>query len=619
MKLKQYIRKDVLNFEEYKTVSSVWDLARKFNRKESEITKLDQGENLFGVFPIIARELGKYEFYNYYPDPEYKDLRKEIAKSYKIPFEKIMVGSGSDELIDLIFRMVVEVSDEVINFPPTFGMYDVSLKLNRAKVVNVKRDADFNIDIKAALKAINKKTKLIIVCSPNNPTGNPTPRSGIVKLLETGKLVMLDEAYAEFASRDNLDLLNRYPNLMILRTFSKWAGIAGLRLGFVAMNEYLISQLMKIKSPFNVNLAAEVAGIAVLKDLKFARENITKLKLERSRLSKKLSSIPYLKVFPSETNFVFAQVFVSDFKDFKKYLLENRTLLRYFESDLVRKSVRITISQPKVNDKVFSLLANYQTETQKYDGIIFDMDGVLIDVTKSCRIATLKTVNYYFSKNDSKLKATRSQINKIKSIPGFNNDWDASFVLIDLLNKKINENEFDRFAKPLSAKIKKSIMYKAIRAIWQTFYLGSDEFEKSEDEKAPFINKHPLRFQEKLLVKKELLDDLVKKYGRLGIATSRPRQEAIFAIKQFALDKYFEEKYLVALEDANKEKPNPEPLIEAKKRLGLSSPVYVGDTINDCLAAKNASMPSIYVGKENLGDFQVFEINQIGKVLYEKA
>lgn len=615
--LKKFIRDEILDFNEYKTVSSIWDLIEKLKTPFNEIIKLDQGENFFEASSDIKKALGNYDFYNYYPDPEYKVLRKAISKNIKIPVEKIMVGSGSDELIDLIFRLTLNIEDKVINFPPTFGMYEVSVKLNRGQIVNIPRDKNFSIKIEEALSKIDGKTKIIIVCSPNNPTGGITPKEDVIKLLKTGKLIMLDEAYAEYSDNNYQDLLKKFPNLIILRTFSKWAGLAGLRLGYLIMDEYLISQLMKIKSPFNVNLAAEIAGLTILKNMRPVKNKIKLLKQERDRFYKRLSTIPYLEVFPSKTNFLFTKVLLKDFDRFKDYLFKKKIIVRYFISDLLGNSVRITIGQKNTNDHVIKALEEFKQK--EFDGIIFDMDGVLIDVTKSCRLATLKTINYYFNKKGSAVKVTKSQVNKIKSIPGFNNDWDASFLIKDLLDKKINENEFDKFAKPLSAKDKQSTIYKEIRAIWQTFYLGSDAFERSEGKKAPFVNKRPLRLQEKLLIKRELLDELVKKYGQLAIATSRPRQEAIFAIKQFELNKYFEEKYLVAQEDAGREKPNPKPLIEAKKRRGLNSPVYIGDTINDCLAAKSASIPSIYIGKENLGDYQILDVNQLEGILYENA
>ena len=227
--LKRFIRSEILNFQEYKTVSSVWDLAEQFGKNALKVAKLDQGENFYGTSPKVAQALGSYNFFNYYPDPEYKKLRRAIGKNIKVPSEKIMVGSGSDELIDLLFRLTLNPGDKVVNFPPSFGMYDVSIKLNRGIIVNIPREKDYSINLKKGLNSIDEKTKIIIICSPNNPTGNPTPREDIIKFLKTGKLLMLDEAYAEYADRSNLDLVKKYSNLILVRTFCKWPGIAGLR------------------------------------------------------------------------------------------------------------------------------------------------------------------------------------------------------------------------------------------------------------------------------------------------------------------------------------------------------------------------------------------------------
>lgn len=249
------------------------------------------------------------------------------------------------------------------------------------------------------------------------------------------------------------------------------------------------------------------------------------------------------------------------------------------------------------------------------DGIIFDMDGVLIDVRKSCRLTVLNTVNYFSSFTKERRKATKSEVNAIKSIPGFNNDWDASVVLINLLKKGIDEKMFWKFAKPLSKKEKQTEKYKRIREIWQTFYLGSDNFEKSEKKKAPFLNKNPYRFQEKLIVKKKTLVDLKKMFRNFAIATSRPREEAIFALNQFGLSNFFEEQCLIALEDVTREKPDPEPLLKAKNTMSSRYPLYIGDTINDVIAAQKARIPCVFVGRDRLGDCQIKSVNDILSVL----
>ncbi len=607
--LKKFIRNEVLDFQEYKTVSSVWDLAEKFNIPEGEIIKLDQGENLFSDPRIISKALGNYKFYNYYPDPEYKTLRKSIGKYLNVSPEKIMVGSGSDEIIDLIFKLTLNINDQVINFPPTFGMYDVSLKLNRGKIINIPRDDNFSIDMRKALKAVNSKTKIIIVCSPNNPTGNSTAKADVIKLLETGKLVLLDEAYAEYAKEDFLGLIKKYPNLMILRTFSKWAGIAGLRLGFAIMNEYLVSQFMKIKPPFNVNLAAEVAGIEILKNVKLAKTNIDELKKERRRLSENLATLPYFKVYSSETNFIFVKYAGTDFEKFRDYLKENKVALRFFVSELTNNAIRITVGQKKINDRLMKILNSYKESTLQLDGIIFDMDGVLIDETNSCRLAIIKTVNYYLQNNNFKLKITKSEVDKIKSLPGFNDDIDSTFAIIELIKNSKGVSDYETQSKIVTDPVKKSLLYQQLYDIWQTFYLGSELFKKIERRNPTWEGEKGLIYNESLLISEETLKELARSYP-LAIATGRPKLEAEFAINHFNLNKFFNKKCVIGKEDARFTKPNPAPLLEAKRRINSDNPVYVGDTINDVIAAKKAGMKSIFIGKD-LGDYQLKNVNDL--------
>lgn len=612
--LKKFIRDEVLDFKEYKTVPSVWDLAKKFNKPENEIIKLDQGENLFGDSKKISKALGNYNFYNYYPDPEYKKLRKAIGDYLNVSPQKIMVGSGSDELIDLIFRLTINIGDEVVNFPPTFGMYDVSLTLNRGKVINVPRNDDFSINIQKALKAINKNTKIIIVCSPNNPTGNPTSKSDVIKLLETGKLVLLDEAYAEYAKEDFINLAKKYDNLIILRTFSKWAGIAGLRLGYAIMNEYFVSQLMKIKPPFNVNLAAEVAGIEILKNITPYKKNINALKTERERLSNSLNTLPFFKVFPSQTNFVYVKYTGKDFDKFRRFLVENEVSLRFFVSELTENAIRITVGKKRINDRLIKILSSYKENLLNPDGIIFDMDGVLIDESNSCRLSIIKTVNYFLKKGGLKTSITKKEVDQIKSLPGFNDDIDSTFAILELVKNNRPLIEYSKYAKPLTESVKKSKDYQTIYDVWQTYYLGSELFKRIEKRYPVWESEKGLIYNETLLISKEVLKKLSKSFP-LAIATGRPKLEAQFAVNYFGLTKFFGESVIIGKEDTPFTKPDPSPLLEAKKRINSKQPIYVGDTINDVIAAKKAGMKSVFVG-QSLGDYQIKNVNElIGELL----
>lgn len=249
------------------------------------------------------------------------------------------------------------------------------------------------------------------------------------------------------------------------------------------------------------------------------------------------------------------------------------------------------------------------------DSIIFDMDGVLIDVTYSYRVAIEKTANFFLEKKGLSIKVTQKDVAKIKNLPGFNNDWDATYALINLLANGIKKEKFAKAAKTLQSIGKQIIEYKKIKDIFQTFYLGCLLFKKIEKRNPPLINARGLILDEKCLISIKLLNVLSNRKLKLGIVTGRPRKEALFAIKNFNLQIFFPEYYIVALEDAAKEKPFPDPLLEAKRRMRVEKPIYIGDTINDIIAAREANMPCIFVGKDKLGNMQITNINRLQEVL----
>lgn len=346
LNLSQFIRPDILQMETYVPVP--------YTRA---VVKLDAGENQFGFSPTISKALATAPV-NYYPDPEYKTLRQALAAYVGAKPENIMVGSGSDELLDLILRLTLNRGDQVINCPPTFGMYSVLASLNQGVVVSIPRQADFSLNLSSILSQINIKTKAIIICTPNNPTGNTTSNNEIITLLKTGKLIIVDEAYFEFCGQTAFSLIPQYKNLVILRTFSKWAGIAGLRLGYAIMNSFLVDQLLKIKPPYNVNLAAEVAGIAALEDLPTTKKITQVIIKERSRLYRELNKISYLTIYPSEANFLFFKIKTA-FSKLKQYLENKKIAVRYYQSDLTESAIRLTIGRPPQNDQVLTALKEF--------------------------------------------------------------------------------------------------------------------------------------------------------------------------------------------------------------------------------------------------------------------
>lgn len=250
---------------------------------------------------------------------------------------------------------------------------------------------------------------------------------------------------------------------------------------------------------------------------------------------------------------------------------------------------------------------------KRVDGIIFDMDGVLIDVSRSYRLVIEKTVNYFLEKANIKKRVAQKDISLIKTISGFNNDWDVSFALIQLVRTGIRKKDFIKHTKPLPLKTRDTKAYQEIKDIFQLFYLGSTLYKKTEQKEPPLTLKGFI-YDERCLISANLLDKLKNNF-KLGIATSRPRKEALFAVQNFKLQKYFLEKYIIAQEDTKYEKPHPAPLLAAKTAMKALSPVYIGDSINDCIAAEKAHMPCVYIGNNKLGDYQIKTVNDIMEIL----
>lgn len=356
---KNYVRSDLMDWQPYSAGDSAWELARRFNTDVKNIIKLNANENPYGLSPTARKAIASQKWYNYYPGDSYKALKKSIAKYANTNEENLVITNGSDEMIDLLFKLIINPNDEIILCPPTFSMYALYVKLNRGKVISVPTKNDFSIDITAVKDAISEKTKAIIICTPNNPTGTPTSLYDIEDLLKTNILVVVDEAYFEFCNTTALPFLNTYKNLIVLRTFSKWAGLAGLRIGYAVMDPFFAEKVNTIKSPFNVNLAAEIAAIATLSDLSFAKNAIKKIITERKRLFKALNTLPGITVFPSSANFLFVQLKNQKYDLLKKTFEKDKCVIRFFNSPTSGKGIRITVGTPKQNTIMLNTLKRF--------------------------------------------------------------------------------------------------------------------------------------------------------------------------------------------------------------------------------------------------------------------
>jgi histidinol-phosphate aminotransferase len=357
------------SFPPYTPIEPFEVLSARLGRPPEQIVKLDANENPFGPSPLVRQALAELEFPHIYPDPESRALRQGLAAFTGLPVENLLAGAGADELIDLLLRVLLEPGDCVINCPPTFGMYPFDTLLNTGQVIDVPRRPDFSLDLPAIQAAVEaRRPKAIFITTPNNPDGNMPAAEEIDFLLALPVLVVLDEAYIEFTRAggrlgEKLTRLTEVPqreNLVVLRTFSKWAGLAGLRVGYGAFTNWLLPALWKAKQPYNVNVAASAAALASLRDLDYLAGNVERLRQERERLYQMLVGVPSLRPFPSQANFILCQVSGRPAKDLKNALAQEGVLVRYYNNALLQDFIRVSVGRPQDTDALQAALAKVQ-------------------------------------------------------------------------------------------------------------------------------------------------------------------------------------------------------------------------------------------------------------------
>ena len=354
--LQQSMLTHIRGLDVYQGVEPVEVMAERAGIPPEKIIRLNGNENPYGPSPAVAKALADFPNFNHYPDPEQRQLRQALSGYVGVDPERIIAGNGSDELIDMLFRMFIGPGDNIINLTPTFGMYSLGAEICGGEAVSVPRDAEFEIDLEGVKLAITPRTKAIVVCSPNNPTGNMPTEAEVRALLDTGILVIVDEAYYEFSGQTLMPLLDEYPNLVVLRTFSKWAGLAGLRIGLGAMHPDLARTMMSVKPPYNVNLAAETALIASLEDMPALLERVNAIVAERERMYGLLSAIPTVKPYPSQANFILCQLPEGSGQQVFEGLCNRGIFLRHWNNSRLKDCVRTSVGFPEENDAVAAAL-----------------------------------------------------------------------------------------------------------------------------------------------------------------------------------------------------------------------------------------------------------------------
>lgn len=343
MNIEKILRKNIASLKPY---SSARD---EFSGKE-------------GIF-LDANENPYNSPYNRYPDPYQLKLKTEISALKEVAVEQIFLGNGSDEAIDLLFRSVAESGvDNVVTIAPTYGMYQVAADINNVEVRTVQLQSNFQLNADELLAATDENTKMIFVCSPNNPTGNDLDRSVMVRLIENfNGLVVVDEAYIDFSKQDSmLKELNKFENLVVLQTFSKAWAMAGLRLGMAFASEKLISVLNKVKYPYNLNILTQEKALEFLQQKSQVDSWIMTLLDEREWLANQLKTFSFVtKVYPSDANFILVKTLDAD----KIYgqLVEEKIIIRNRNNVVLCDGcLRISVGTPEENKMLMKALAKLE-------------------------------------------------------------------------------------------------------------------------------------------------------------------------------------------------------------------------------------------------------------------
>jgi len=355
------VRPELDHIAQYVPGESLETFSARTNIPINHLIKLNSNESPYGPAPAVIKALGNYSNYNNYPDTDAAWLRKALATYTGLDTRYIVLSHGSNELINLLWHSFLSPGDHIICCSPTFSLYTFITTLCGASVLDVPRTSDYEVDVDAILATLTSETKMIILCSPNNPTGNPVSESDLLRLLETGCIVVVDEAYVEFSDSPMgfAHLVPRYSNLVVLRTFSKWAGLAGLRIGYGLFPEWIAEYMRRAQCPFEVNVAGHIAAIETLAHLEYVLQNVRRIVEERQRLFEVLASQSYLEPFPSQGNFILARIREEEVKmEHVRAVIEaHGVMLRYFQYPYQQNFLRVTVGLPEHTEVLARALA----------------------------------------------------------------------------------------------------------------------------------------------------------------------------------------------------------------------------------------------------------------------
>lgn len=344
---------------------NIKDLLRENIRKlKAYSSARDEYQGEAAIF-LDANENPYHTGYNRYPDPYQQQLKARISEIKGVPASQMFLGNGSDEAIDLLMRAFCEpYRDNVIVLDPSYGMYQVAADTHGVEVRKVLLNKDFTLDYKAMLKEASKHSKLLFLCSPNNPTGNALSEKGMRKILDKFKgIVVIDEAYIDFCpDKTTIPWLQEYKNLVILQTFSKAWGLAGIRLGMAYANEKIIKVLNKIKMPYNINALTQEYALKALGDTETKDNLVEEILATRMAMNSSLKRVACIKeIYPSDTNFILVKT--TNANQIYTYLTDRGVVVRNRHNvSLCRNCLRLTVGTPEENTSLLQALEAYSID-----------------------------------------------------------------------------------------------------------------------------------------------------------------------------------------------------------------------------------------------------------------
>jgi histidinol-phosphate aminotransferase len=350
----------VQGLENYSAEHTNESIAKKYGLSASAIVKLNYNENLFmprEKLVQLSKEVAEECDLRIYPQEQETRLKEEIGDYLNVPAECVAIGNSSDEVMDRVIRIFLEKGDKAVTFMPTFSVFKYCVNYGGAEFIGVSLRDDFSVDIAGMQAVFTPAARLLYLCSPNNPTANQLKQREVEALTEDFPgIVLVDEAYAEYADYSVVPLIGKYENLVVLRTFSKAFGLAGLRLGYAVANPRLASTIDKLPAPYAVNVVSLSMGRKLLENIAVVKEAVEALKAERRRLINELNEIMGVEAFDSKTNFVLFNV-DKPYEDVYLGLLKQGLVIKKLGKLLKYPNcLRTTVGTPEMNNKLLNTL-----------------------------------------------------------------------------------------------------------------------------------------------------------------------------------------------------------------------------------------------------------------------